>query len=575
MKKWIFLSLLLLAALPGFAQTTTYTGTIKDLTGATVTSGRVTFTLMPGIDTTISGTARFTPMTVSCTINGSGQVVSNVSGACVVTSNTALTPSGTYYQIAIQPYFVTPGSIVNAFAIGGSVDITTLVPTPATSPQFGQGIPGPTGATGPPGCTIGYTCTGAALLAGATFTGPFDGPEMGNLFTVGPDGYSTIAAAISAAGTTGTIYIRSDYAGTDAISNPNNLQIIDARKLGDLDFHVWTGISPAYPVANYPGGNDMRVETRGPADLYFAQTPYSTSTTTSLVVGLNTNIAVGSTANFTTSSYGGLRVGRGTANDEIVSNYTVVDATHITMTCALTHSGTTPIEQIGETFLDMAQIGVAANNPPGLSGHNQPIYLYDVNRNITLLVPISLSDPWPYSGLGIGAQIHGESTNGDLIFRAKLSGSTTHFESSGGADLFTINEGTGLVANQLPATGYRITPKTDAEAAYFYGTNAADSANTWHFDTLGGFTDNVFVATPQLNQVTAGSWAKALVFASASTGTFTFPTAYANTPVCTVTPRTSLGATTYSYVPSTTGVAVTTSTAVSDTFDIICAGNPN
>jgi hypothetical protein len=67
--------LLLSLGLTGDAQssvTTTVIGTFRDVTGAVFSSGgQVTFELRPGVDTTISGNARFVPTTTTCTINQS------------------------------------------------------------------------------------------------------------------------------------------------------------------------------------------------------------------------------------------------------------------------------------------------------------------------------------------------------------------------------------------------------------------------------------------------------------------------------------------------------------------------
>lgn len=137
-----FVLLLLTCALPAAAQTTTtYTGTIKDLTQTVITSGRITFTLKPPGVSNISGSGSFVSSTVSCLINATGNPVSSSDGVspCVVTNNTSLTPTGTYYNICIQPYNQAPGSCLNAFALGGSVDISTLVPTAATQPNYGVG----------------------------------------------------------------------------------------------------------------------------------------------------------------------------------------------------------------------------------------------------------------------------------------------------------------------------------------------------------------------------------------------------------------------------------------------------
>lgn len=133
MKK-ILLAVALLTS-SALAQTTaTITGTIKDLTQTLVTSGKVTFTLQPASDTTISGLARFVPSTTTCLINGSGLVKAQDGvSTCIVTLNTALQPTGTYYQVTIWPFNVKT-STFNFYAINSSYDITTVVPTPTTSP---------------------------------------------------------------------------------------------------------------------------------------------------------------------------------------------------------------------------------------------------------------------------------------------------------------------------------------------------------------------------------------------------------------------------------------------------------
>ncbi len=135
----ICITILLLVSIPGKAQTTTtYTGQIRDLSGANVTQGQITFQLMPGSDTTISGLARFTGgVPVTCTITGAGLVKAlDGSSACTVTNNTSLTPSGTYYQACIQPQFIVPGSCFNLYALGGTIDLSTVVPTPSTVPAY-------------------------------------------------------------------------------------------------------------------------------------------------------------------------------------------------------------------------------------------------------------------------------------------------------------------------------------------------------------------------------------------------------------------------------------------------------
>lgn len=151
MKKLLILLVLSSSAL---AQTTTWTGIIKDVQGNIVTSGKVNFTLTQSVDATIPGSARFVPTLVSCQINSDGTMGIG-SGACVTTMNTALSPTGTSYKVCIQPYFAQPGSCFYGYAIIASQDITTQVPTPSTGPfnynPLAQGIPGPPGPDGP-GC---------------------------------------------------------------------------------------------------------------------------------------------------------------------------------------------------------------------------------------------------------------------------------------------------------------------------------------------------------------------------------------------------------------------------------------
>jgi hypothetical protein len=157
--------LLVIAALCGLscvptaeAQTTIYTGTVRDLSGALtgtvgapVTSGNVTFTLTPSVDTTISGVSRFVPTVITCGLNASGQVVAgDLASPCTVTQNTALTPSGTSYTVCIQPYFTTPGSCFVDYATVSTKDISTAAPTPALNPLYPNlTAPGPIGVAQP------------------------------------------------------------------------------------------------------------------------------------------------------------------------------------------------------------------------------------------------------------------------------------------------------------------------------------------------------------------------------------------------------------------------------------------
>lgn len=140
--------MLLLMTGAAFAQTTqTYTGTIKDLTQQVVTSGQVSFTLTLPNASTIPGVGTFVPTTILCNINTdgtlSGYVAGVASGACIVTANISLSPTGTSYRICEQPYYSTPGSCFYDYALGGTKDISSIVPTLPTGPINYGGVQGP------------------------------------------------------------------------------------------------------------------------------------------------------------------------------------------------------------------------------------------------------------------------------------------------------------------------------------------------------------------------------------------------------------------------------------------------
>ena len=65
MQRRLMLIAVLLCALPALGQTTTYTGTVKDLTGTTVTSGRITSATNAPNAGAIACTGSFAGATVS------------------------------------------------------------------------------------------------------------------------------------------------------------------------------------------------------------------------------------------------------------------------------------------------------------------------------------------------------------------------------------------------------------------------------------------------------------------------------------------------------------------------------
>jgi len=147
---------------------------------------------------------------------------------------------------------------------------------------------------------------------------------------------NAIQKAIDSATGQATILISAGYSSTEAVSNPAGYAIIDLRRPNEVG--IWSHLMPMRPVLNYPMGNDLRLTAHGPADVYVGQEAgAATTTSTTLIVGANNNVLVGSTADF--ASVGGmyLRIGRGTANEEVTTTFTIVDGTHFDITCANSH----------------------------------------------------------------------------------------------------------------------------------------------------------------------------------------------------------------------------------------------
>jgi hypothetical protein len=143
----------------------------------------------------------------------------------------------------------------------------------------------------------------------------------------------------------------------------------------------------------------------------------------------------------------GLTIGRGTANAEIVSpaNWSVVDATHITITCANTHSGTTDIEQLGAShFETSAVIFDPVNVKPSQQTTAQ--ITFQGHIGVWFTAPGSTSDTWPLSGFQWNAVQTGQNgANKDLVLRNNNSSSSFQFLNAANTqNLFLLTESGGF-----------------------------------------------------------------------------------------------------------------------------------
>ena len=116
---------------------------------------------------------------------------------------------------------------------------------------------------------------------------------------------------------------------------------------------------------------------------------------------------------------------------------------------------------------------------------------------------------------------------------------------------------------------------TGGVCAYKYLTTGAQFAHP--LTVTGSVTDTGETINGHLNQNASTNFAGSVVISAGTTGSLTFTTAYTSTPVCTVSPENTSGLAglTYSYTKSTTSVAITLSASGTETFDVICVGNPN
>lgn len=275
--------------------------------------------------------------------------------------------------------------------------------------------------------------------------------------------FGSIQQAINAAGASGSVTIPANCTWTDAYTNENNIPILDLRhkQLG-----VWSNIGNAYPVNGYPQGNDMRIRARGPSDLYLEHYNVYCTTSASLVVGLNTNVLVsgvlvGNLSNPSEQSGGTelfspiaqLVLGGETANEEQVNqgNWSVVDATHINITCTKTHSGTTDIIQGGSTLLASHDLYISSNavQPGQLAGHNAPLKVKDLGGRLICKIPSNIDNAHPYRAWQWGTFQTGMiGANSDLMYQSATAASTTIWVSFAGVTVASLTDSGDFFVNK-------------------------------------------------------------------------------------------------------------------------------
>lgn len=312
--------LLILCALssPVLAQTTIYTGVIKDLSGNPVTSGKVIFTLAPSTDSTIPGSGRFVPTTISCSITVSGTLQASGGGACTVTSNTSLSPTGTSYKICIQPYFAQPGSCFFDYAVVPTKDISTAAPTLSTGPLNYGGLPGPPiNFTGPWSSTVTYPL-GAMVVSGNNTYISLQANNLNNTPASSPTFWSLTQTSPSIVPAPSTAQTVVQPANTDFVVNTSGT---GAFRTNTSAFSpLWTGNS-LIPAITLP----------------VSTTATTTNTSSIITVTSAAGIAIGQKV------FGSFVFFCDSTDGPLTTAYvTAIAGTAVTMNCPATATNTTP-----------------------------------------------------------------------------------------------------------------------------------------------------------------------------------------------------------------------------------------
>jgi hypothetical protein len=421
-------------------------------------------------------------------------------------------------------------------------------------------------------------------------------------YVAGSSCYATINVALTAAGTTGSVLIPAGYAGTDSITNTNNVPIIDLRG-GNTELRIWSALAPVKRVTGYPEGSDLPLRVRGPADLWLEHENAATTTAASLSVGANASILIGSvvvgnnrlTEDTGTSSLfspnAGLIIGRDTANEEFVGSgsWSIVNGTHLSITCANTHAGTTDIEQIGSTLLTSYDLFInsaavkATNN--GLS--SGPLRIKDQSGNLMLYIPTFTGDSFPYSTFQWGIQQTGiNGANKNYLIRNFASNSQFQIlKSSTAAVVFSVDDlgNSYSLGGSSASAFFSNTVNTAVTGVIRLASTDTDcwrnNANSSDVCISKNASDQVVLpsaiigsgSTKSISSGTASNTdLNGELTMSGGTLTYTFTGTYTSHPTCVASDETAIAAVKVTYTGST--AAIFTTSGATDVVSYICLG---
>jgi hypothetical protein len=398
-----------------------------------------------------------------------------------------------------------------------------------------------------------------------TTTGTFS-----SFFIVDGLTYTTIQAAITAAGTSGTVFIPDSYTGTDTYTNPNNIVVLDFRAQNATSFTtgalgLWHGIHSGPNVTNLPGGNDLPIVAAGPGSIILQVQKVATTTTASLAVGANPSVPVGSTAGMGTADGAPLLVGRGTANQEEVvgGNWSIVNSTTMSITCAKTHSGTTDVEQVGNISVDANSVTIQGTNSPA-QNPNTSLPIVDLNLSPIMFLPRNTEQGGSLGVLAVSnimlAANPSNPGGGNALLGFQLAGASSNLPPYNVNATYLYPNSSGVLVNATPSlnvlgflgpfVSYNAHPAQTqvvqlANADAVAWRNAANSGDIYLYVDAHNLLN--FNGSPAL---AAGN-----ITMAAGTGSHTFAEAYPSAPACTATDSTAANA--VKVTSSTTTVTVT------------------
>jgi hypothetical protein len=161
---------------------------------------------------------------------------------------------------------------------------------------------------------------------------------------------------------------------------------------------VFSRIRPIQPyptdatqATGFPAGADLSLDPTGPADLHHHNVPVDVTSSTSLTIGANASVVTSSNLLLSHATGVIIVIEPGGTQEEAVANasWSLVDATHLSITAAKTHTQPFTIRQMGTQSFDTGSITFSGD------GKHAYIGLVDGQQNYIAHAPINTGASFP------------------------------------------------------------------------------------------------------------------------------------------------------------------------------------